>query len=207
MRRTRQRKSSSKLEEDQLIYLELYRQLRQPAAKKKVCSIITFFLFDNAIAIASFLNQFAQIIQQKEQRTLLIDADWENAKVTQFFQLQNKWGLSDALIYPHRDDSPLYQINSALSLLPIGTQIDTERLNLNANQLSTILTKYRQQFDVILIQVNAQQFYMNHYILENLDAAVLIVEKGKTERNHVQQLNQELRRNKINFVGAILNEK
>ena len=35
MRRTRQRKLGSKLEEEQLIYLELYRQLRQTAAKKK----------------------------------------------------------------------------------------------------------------------------------------------------------------------------
>ena len=164
-------------------------------------------MFDDTTSIASFLNQFTQIIQQKEQRTLLIDADWENTQVTQFFQLQNKWGLSDALIYPQRDDSPLYQMNNALSLLPIGTQTDTERLNLNANHLPTILAKYREQFDVILIQVNAQQFYMNHFILENMDAAVLIVEKGKTERRYVQQLNQEFTRNKIDFVGAILNEK
>jgi receptor protein-tyrosine kinase len=153
---------------------------------------------------------------ERKQRVLLIDADLRRPRVHELVNVSNAWGLADLL---KRSDFEEFSKQAAvedlfrpthipnLSVLPGGAVEMTSPSLLYASDLSPLLERFREEFDLILIDTPPMMLYADGRLLGRLSEGVVMVVRAATRtREELQAAYLRLVQDQIPVLGTILND-
>jgi polysaccharide biosynthesis transport protein len=153
---------------------------------------------------------------ERKQRVLLIDADLRRPRVHELVNVSNAWGLADLL---KRSDFEEFSKQAAvedlfrpthipnLSVLPGGPVEMTSPSLLYASDLSPLLERFREEFDLILIDTPPMMLYADGRLLGRLSEGVVMVVRAATRtREELQAAYLRLVQDQIPVLGTILND-
>ena len=99
-------------------------------------------------------------------------------------------------------------VNANLTVIPAG-KIVTDPLGLlRQDKMGTLLTNLISRFDVLLIDTAPVNRYPDAQLLAGMaDAAVLVVDVGRTPREAVAKAKQTIQAGQGNLLGTVLNRR
>jgi capsular exopolysaccharide synthesis family protein len=152
------------------------------------------------------VNLALAFVEDRERRTLLVDADLRRPSVSRYLTPQPSFGLAEVL----SGEVPLNQAliemsDSRLWVLPAGAPTATPLDLFQADQLGPLIAELRRRFDRIVIDTPPTVPFTDAAVLaEHADGALLVVRAGATTRPLIQRARESL--SGANFLGAVLND-
>jgi len=155
------------------------------------------------------INLAISLAREVDYTVLLVDADLRNPSVHTYFGIKPERGLSDYLT----DDVPLADLLIHPSgigrfvILPGGKPLDNSSEMLNSPKMARLVeelkSRYRSRivlFDLPPLLATADALAFSPYV----DAALLVVEEGKTPAQEIQRATELLQNTKL--IGTVLNK-
>jgi succinoglycan biosynthesis transport protein ExoP len=146
------------------------------------------------------------------RKVLLIEGDLRRPRLNKVFGVGNNWGLSDVL----RGDGPLENVSvshlvretevAGLYLLPGGSCGVTPSNLFYSPRMSTLLTRLRAEFDMILMDAPPMIHLADARVLGHLaDGVVLVIRAGQTTTESALSACQRFAEDGTRVLGTILN--
>ena len=135
----------------------------------------------------------AVTFSQLGQRTLLIDADLQNARQHKLFGVKNDIGLSAALVGRASFESVTrkLQLFRDLSLIPAGAPVPNSSELLGRVELKNIMPDLHKQYDVVLFDTAPALKTQGAEIVASVcGSALVVVRKNYTRLHDVETLMQ-----------------
>jgi len=152
---------------------------------------------------------------ESKQRVLLIDADLRRPRVHGLLNIPNRWGLADLLQrgdLAHIYETPLKTLTQRtgipnLWVLPSGP-VDAATVSfLYSSDLCVLFQRFRQEFDLILIDTPPMMLYADARVLGRIsDGLVLVVRANTKSREELKKAHLKLVQDQIPILGTILND-
>ncbi len=155
------------------------------------------------------INLAISLAKEIEHTVLLVDADLRNPSIHTYFGLHPELGLSDYLT----SDVPLEDLLihpsgiGRIVILPGGKPLDNSSEMLNSPKMSRLVeelkSRYRTRvvlFDLPPLLTTADALAFSPYV----DAALLIIEEGKTASAEIRRAVELLGNTKL--IGTVLNK-
>jgi capsular exopolysaccharide synthesis family protein len=144
-------------------------------------------------------------------RTLLIDADLRGCGVARFFDLPTSSpGLSDVLANGAEPGGLIQEVQvegAWLSVLPAGTPTLNAAGLLSSPEFRALLSRMSEEFDLVIVDTPPLSIFTDAAeIAATVDAVLLVVRGGVTDRESIEQTVERLRRAHAHLVGAVLND-
>ncbi|MBI3696443.1 MAG: polysaccharide biosynthesis tyrosine autokinase [Acidobacteria bacterium] len=146
------------------------------------------------------------------QKVLLIDADLRRPRLHDVFNVTNSWGLSDLLQERHLlDHCPREALARetgipGLYLLPAGPGTAGIANLLHSDRMLELLRRFRQEFDVVLIDTPPMLHLSDARVLGRMaDAAILVFRAGQTARSTALAARQRFAEDGTQVLGTVLN--
>jgi len=147
----------------------------------------------------------AQAYASTGTSTLLVDADMRRPRLHERFGLDNHVGLGDLLKGVDVDPDELIDtVNEHLDVLVAGSQVERAYDLLFSPTLESFIENARQLYDVVIVDSPPLLPVADARVIGGVvDAIVLIVRSGNTERNAMKKALGMIDQTKL--VGAVLN--
>ena len=144
---------------------------------------------------------------QAEQRVILVDGDLRRPALHTLFGLTNDQGLTSMLFAPEGSAAPLQQTSvPGLQLLSSGPLPPRPADILGSRRMGEILHGLRDIADVIIIDTPPVLAVSDTVVLApRVDGVLLVMQAGRTRREHARQARTVLDKAKANIVGVVLN--
>jgi capsular exopolysaccharide synthesis family protein len=143
------------------------------------------------------------------RRVLLIDGDLRNPRQHRIYGISAGPGLSDLLAASNIEASDPGCETSVpgLFLLPSGTKTDEVAALLHSVRLTELIARYREEFDLILIDTPPVLPFADARLFGRVaDAVVLVVRSGRTTRELAQATRARFVEDGLPVLGTILND-
>lgn len=152
------------------------------------------------------INLALALAEDRDRRTLLVDADLRRPSVTRYITPQPTLGLSEVLTGEAPIDHVLIEIKSArLSILPAGAPSQNPLELLQSDYLAGVFAELRRRFDRIIVDTPPAVPFTDAAVLNGVsDGAILIVRAGRTTRPLIMRARASLAHGKV--IGAVLND-
>lgn len=150
----------------------------------------------------------AVVFAQMGERVLLIDADLREPVQHRLFGVENRIGLSHALL-GHADIDGAARVPEFenLSILPAGSRAPNPQELLSWPSLSALLAEASADYDKIIIDTAATERAADAHLVAARAASTLLVARADaTNANQLNRLWVSLRESGANVVGAVLND-
>jgi capsular exopolysaccharide synthesis family protein len=163
---------------------------------------------DGKTTVVSNLAIAAAEIRHK---VLIIDADLRRPRMHQIFDLPNERGLSDLLQQDLTDDVAKALIKPTevpgLHVLTAGVPTHAAANLLYSPNLATLVKRFKDQYDMVLIDTPPMLQITDARILGRVSDAVLLVARaGQTPRDASRSINERLGDDRIRVLGTVLND-
>jgi len=161
---------------------------------------------DDAGSASRLSANLAVVFSQLGERTLLIDANLRDSRVSGLFNLGNRMGLADVLA-DRSDLTAITRISEFvdLSVLPAGTQAPNPAELLARHNLGDLLAGLSGSFDVILVDTSpANESADFQPVCARTGGALLVTRKHKTRLSDVAAIKTLLAAAGAETVGAVL---
>ena len=144
---------------------------------------------------------------QSEQRVILVDGDLRRPAVHALFGLSNEQGLTSMLFAPEGTPTPLQNTSvPGLQVLASGPLPPRPADILGSRRMGEILESLRANADVIIIDTPPVLAVSDTVVLApRVDGVLLVMQAGRTRREHARQARNTLDKSKANVVGVVLN--
>jgi capsular exopolysaccharide synthesis family protein len=145
---------------------------------------------------------------QGGSRTLLVDTDLRRPRVHKCFGLENRTGMSSAVI----SSEPLASYITStevpnLDLLLSGPVPPDPTALLHTERFRQIMAELEGRYDVVILDSPPVLPVTDAMIIANhADGVVLVVKSDKTTREAMAMAWQELRQVNANILGSVLND-
>jgi capsular exopolysaccharide synthesis family protein len=145
-------------------------------------------------------------------KVLILDADLRHPRLHQILELPNSWGLSDLLQEKIMlRDAPVEALVRSCSIPNVAVVCaGPPALNvgglLYSDQMEQLMTRFRREFDVILIDTPPALLLADARLVSRLaDAVALVVQAGRTTESEIAYLRDKLSEDGQVLAGALLN--
>ncbi len=139
----------------------------------------------------------------------LVDCNLRTPTMHHHFQVDNHYGLTDALL----GGGPIRQYAQPLSrsnlwLVSCGSDNEKSQEFLTSDRMRLRISELRSQFDYVLMDV-ASLNVSNHAMIFGglLDGLVMVLKANSTRRDATRDLKQQLQASNVNLLGAVLNQR
>ncbi|MEH7560227.1 CpsD/CapB family tyrosine-protein kinase [Priestia megaterium] len=151
----------------------------------------------------------AIVYAQQGLKVLLVDADLRRPTSHYTFRLENHTGLTNVLTRQSTLGQAVQNTEVPdLYLLTSGPIPPNPSELLAANQMKEMLSEAKQQFDMVIFDTPPILAVADAQILANqVDASILIVSSGKTEKDAALKAKELLMQAKSKLLGAVLNDR
>src|SRR6478736_6102065 len=154
-------------------------------------------------------SNLATVYAQQGLRVLLIDADLRKPTAQYTFRLENHIGLTNVLT---RQSTLTQAVQESeiphLSVLTSGPIPPNPSELLASAQMAELLKEMKKQFDMVIFDTPPILAVADAQILANqLDASILVVSSGKTEKAAALKAKELLVHAKSKLLGAVLNNR
>ena len=154
------------------------------------------------------LSNLAVTMARGEKRTILVDADLRRPSLHTLFDVDNSQGLTtmavdeDALAEP-----PLMATGvENLWLLPSGPLPPNPAEMLGSRRMEEVIAALKGRADIVLFDAPPVIAVTDAAVLgTKVDGVLLVVQAGKTRREHALRAKELLERVQVRIVGAVLN--
>ncbi len=153
------------------------------------------------------LANLAVTMAQGDRRTILVDADLRRPSLHRIFGLPNEPGLTTMFVdEASRTDPPLLETGvEHLWLLPSGPLPPNPADLLGSRPMEEIIASLLERADFLLFDAPPVIAVTDAVVLSTrVDGVLLVVQAGRSRREHVQQAKQLLERVQARLVGAVL---
>lgn len=153
------------------------------------------------------LANLAVVLAQSEKKVIAVDADMRHPAVHELFGLTAERGLGDMLVDEALASRPPLCATpvAGLQVLTSG-KVQSNPLDLlNSHRMSNIIATLSGLADVVLFNAPPMIGVSDTAILASqTDGVLLVVELGKTRREHAQQAKDLLSRAHARLLGAVM---
>jgi capsular exopolysaccharide synthesis family protein len=161
----------------------------------------------------TILTNLGVVAAERRQRVLLVDADLRRPRLHKIFGIPNERGLTDVLKQDpsQKPVGSLPVVSSAsipgLSILPSGPVNAESVALLHTAEISGLLRRCRQDFDLILIDTPPLSMYADGRILGRFsDGVVMVVRANRSSHSEITNACDRLKQDDIPVLGTILND-
>lgn len=154
------------------------------------------------------LANLAVVIAQSGQRVVLVDANLRRPVLHKIFGMQNRAGLTDAVLYPNTSLSNRLQPTEikTLQILTSGMLPPNPAEVLGSMRMNEIIEELKSMADFILFDSPPAALVADAAILgTRLDGMLVIFDASHTRRNEARAVVEDLERVKVNILGTVLN--
>ena len=140
------------------------------------------------------------------RRTVLVDGDLRRPQVHRILDIPNRLGLSSLL----QDQAKVQEVVvpgrvDRLSILPAGPLSVSARDQIAA-RIGEVIEELKSQFDVVVIDTPPMLGCADGLNVASVaDASLLVVRAGRTSRDYVQMVIDQLRQVRAHLAGIVLN--
>lgn len=152
----------------------------------------------------------AEVLASQSRFTVcIVDANFENPSVHEYFGIGNREGLSDSLA----DSMPAVEFGHRvpgleLIVIPTGQVGPNTERQAASDKAAQRITELRAQFDFVLVNAPPLRSAGQALLLGRLsDGLVMIVEANSTKRDSAAVVKEELERARVRVLGAVLNNR
>jgi capsular exopolysaccharide synthesis family protein len=152
------------------------------------------------------LNLALAMAEDRDRRTLLVDADLRRPSVTRYITPQPTLGLSEVLTGAAPLDHVLVEIKSSrLTILPSGAATPNPLELLQSDYLGGVFAELRRRFDRIIVDTPPTVPFTDAAVMNAVaDGAILVVRARKTTRPLIERARQSLGNGSL--LGVVLND-
>lgn len=190
---------------------EAFRELRthlllrwfETEKKAKTLSILSAQRGEGRSYVAANL---AVSFSQLGHKTLLIDTDFRNSKLHDYFGVSNRRGLS-TLLQGKGNSSFFLPVDGIrnLSILPAGPMPPNPQELLSQTYFSDLLNELTKYFDLLIMDTPAALLYSDATAVSlRSSASIVVARQGHTKVDQLKQMNDSLRRTGGNLLGSVL---
>lgn len=162
---------------------------------------------------STVIGNLGNMAAQIGQRVVLIDGDLRSPRLHQIFRVPNEKGLTDLLVQPHQLADGVMAASIAptqtpgLFLLPSGPNMEHVATLLHSPRLAEIVTRLREDFDLVLIDTPPVLPFPDARILGKLaDAVIIVMRAGQTTRDLALAAKARFIEDGLPVFGTILND-
>jgi polysaccharide biosynthesis transport protein len=178
--------------------------------KHRARRVLVFTSAGQADGKTSVISNIAIAAAANGKKVLLVDADLRSPRIHEIFGLKNEAGVADLL---HSKEDWLHWPNllrqtvmPGLSIVTAG-QAKRGARGLHSPEFSTLLTKWKEQFDLVLLDTPPALPITDARVIGILaDGVVLVARAGQTTRDALLAVNERLAEDRIHLLGCILND-
>jgi non-specific protein-tyrosine kinase len=147
----------------------------------------------------------AVTMAQGGMRTILVDCDLRRPSLHTFFDLNNEPGLTN-LVLDETAEPPLRMTGvDNLWLLPSGPKPPNPADLLGSKRMDQIVATLLNMADVVIFDAPPVLAVTDAAVLgSKLDGALLVVNSGKTRRDHAARAKEVLEKARARIIGATL---
>ena len=151
------------------------------------------------------IANLAVTMAQAGNRIILVDCDLRKPVLHTLFGADNKRGFSEWML-DTSSDLPLVQTEvENLRLLPSGAKPPNPADLLGSRQVEALIEQLKEQADVILFDAPPVVAVTDAVVLgAKVDGVLLVLQAGKSRRDHAERAKQILEQAKVRIVGATL---
>ena len=151
------------------------------------------------------IANLAVTMAQSGRRTILVDTDLRRPTLHELFGAQMSPGLTD-MIMAEAGDLPLQKTEvENLWLLSSGAKPPNPADMLGAARMEQIIAQLAEQADIILFDAPPVVAAADAAILgAKVDGVLLVIQAGKTRRDHSERAREILEKSRARIVGAAL---
>jgi capsular exopolysaccharide synthesis family protein len=190
------------------VVIEQYRRLAAALHQAQVERGIKVVMFASAQAAEgktlTASNLALTLSESYRRRVLLIDADLRRPTLGSIFAAEASFGLSECLKSAQLQPLRLSHITESLAVLLAGRPDNDPMAGLTSGRMQEILEQAGESFDWVILDTPPVELLSDtHLLVAMVDAAVLVIDAGKTQHPVVQRAVESIGREKI--VGVVLN--
>jgi tyrosine-protein kinase Etk/Wzc len=144
---------------------------------------------------------------QSNKRTLIIDCDLRRPRIQTIMGVDKKPGLIDYLSHKVKLEDIIRKTqNNNLSYITSGSIPSNPAEVLESKLMKNFLQEIKDFFDFIIIDSPPIVAVIDAEILSKLvDGTILVISSEKTENRLMSDAVERIKRNKVNFLGTVLN--
>ena len=151
------------------------------------------------------IANLAVTMAQSGRKTILVDCDLRRPSLHTLFDLRSEPGLTNAIL----DDvaAPSLQETGVenLWLLASGPKPPNPADLLGSRKIDQLLTKLNEMADIILFDAPPVIAVTDAAVLgAKVDGVLLVINAGKTRRDHAERAKELLEKAKVRIIGATL---
>ncbi|MDM8332192.1 CpsD/CapB family tyrosine-protein kinase [Limosilactobacillus pontis] len=156
-------------------------------------------------------DNLAIVWAQNGQKVLLVDADLRRSTLHRTFNLDNREGLT-TILTSHAQTIDLNKIIQPsgidnLSLLPSGPTPPNPAELLSSQRMKDFLQAARERYDMVIVDVPPMlEVTDTQVISHDLDAVVLVVKQGQTQKMGAKRAVELLKMAHANLLGYVMND-
>jgi polysaccharide biosynthesis transport protein len=140
------------------------------------------------------------------RRTVLVDGDLRRPQVHRAFDISNRLGLSSILQdHAKLDEAVVPGRIDRLSILPAGPLSTNAREHIAA-RIGEVIEELKSRFEIVVIDTPPMLGFADGLNVASVaDASLLVVRAGRTSRDCVQMVIDQLRQVRAQLAGIVLN--
>lgn len=156
-------------------------------------------------------DNLAVVWAQNGQNILLVDADMRRPTLHRTFDLNNRIGLT-TILTSHDQSIDLNKFVQPsgiknLSLLPSGPTPPNPAELLSSQRMRVFWKAVRSRYDMVIVDVPPMlEVTDTQVISHNLDAVVLVIKQGQTQKAGVRRAVELLKMAHANLIGYVMND-
>lgn len=156
---------------------------------------------DKGLTIANL----AVTMAQSGRRTILVDSDLRRPSLHTYFNLQAEPGLTSHVL-SDSDEPPLQETSVPnLWLLASGPKPPNPADLLGAKRVDQVIAKLLSMADILLFAAPPIIAVTDAAVLgAKVDGVLLLIQAGKTRRDHAERAKELLEKAKVRIIGATL---
>lgn len=151
------------------------------------------------------IANLAVTMAQSGRKTILVDCDLRRPSLHTLFGLNAEPGLTNMVL--HDDKEPPLQKTSVenLWLLASGTKPPNPADLLGTKKLDQVIATLTEMADIVLFDAPPVIAVTDSAVLgAKVDGVLLVIQSGKTRRDHAERAKELLEKAKVRIVGATL---
>jgi polysaccharide biosynthesis transport protein len=149
----------------------------------------------------------ATTIAQTGKKTLVVDTDFRNPRLSKVFNIRRKPGLSDFLI-GEIELGPIIRSTRVpnLSIITCGSIPPNPSELLGSGNMEMFCKDVRERFDIVIFDTPPSVIVTDAVVLSNiLDGVIFLVKSGIHEKKIVERAISQIRNTKIEILGVVMN--
>ncbi len=187
---------------------EAYRTLRTNLAFYSVDQPLRTLVVTSAApddGKSTTIANLAVTMAQSDRRTILVDCDLRRPSLHEVFEVSNDSGLTTMVL----DETVPVQAQRTsvpnLSLLTSGPKPPNPADLLGSRQVDRVLQELSDTADIVLIDAPPVLGVTDAAVIgARVDGVLLVVNAGKTRRDHAERAKELLERTRVRIVGVTL---